>query len=99
MSRSVYAKRLCSQRRPGMKRLHQRGAALPFGESQIMEHGLLMLAGAGIYRLDADWYPVQAGDVIWMACYCPQWFDAVGDTPPAMSITRILTAYRFDAVH
>ena len=46
MSRSVYAKRLCSQRRPGMKRLHQRGAAVPFGESHIMEHGLLMLAAA-----------------------------------------------------
>ena len=57
---------------------YQPGAALPFVETHIMEHGLLMLRGQGIYRLDADWHPVQAGDVIWMAPYCPQWFAAVG---------------------
>jgi (S)-ureidoglycine aminohydrolase len=60
---------------------YQPGAALPFVETHIMEHGLLMLAGQGIYRLEVDWYPVTAGDVIWMAPYCPQWFTAVGDTP------------------
>jgi (S)-ureidoglycine aminohydrolase len=60
---------------------YQPGAALPFVETHIMEHGLLMLAGQGIYRLENDWYPVTAGDVIWMAPYCPQWFAAVGDTP------------------
>jgi len=46
-----------------------------------MEHGLVMLKGQGIYRLDADWHPVQTGDVIWMAPYCPQWFGALGKTP------------------
>ena len=46
-----------------------------------MEHGLLMLEGGGIYRLGDDWYPVQAGDVIWMAPYCPQWFGALGKPP------------------
>lgn len=61
--------------------VYQPGAALPFVETHIMEHGLLMLAGAGVYRLDDDWHPVQAGDVIWMAPYCPQWFAAVGDEP------------------
>lgn len=60
---------------------YEPGAALPFVESHIMEHGLLMLAGAGIYRLESDWHPVQAGDVIWMAPYCAQWFAAVGDVP------------------
>lgn len=59
----------------------QPGATLPFVETHIMEHGLLMLQGQGIYRLDADWHPVQAGDVIWMAPYCPQWFVATGKTP------------------
>ncbi len=54
------------------------GARLPFVETHIMEHGLLMLAGEGIYRLENDWYPVTAGDVIWMAPYCPQWFAATG---------------------
>jgi (S)-ureidoglycine aminohydrolase len=50
-------------------------------ESHIMEHGLLILGGGGVYRLDADWYSVQTGDVIWMAPYCLQWFAAVGDGP------------------
>ena len=59
---------------------YQPGATLPFVETHIMEHGLLMLKGQGIYRLDADWHPVQAGDVIWMAPYCPQWFVAMGPT-------------------
>ena len=60
---------------------YQPGATLPFVETHIMEHGLLMLSGHGIYRLDADKYPVTAGDVIWMASYCPQWFIAQGKTP------------------
>ncbi len=60
---------------------YQPGATLPFVETHIMEHGLLMLQGQGIYRLDADWHPVQAGDVIWMSSYCPQWFVAMGKTP------------------
>ncbi len=57
------------------------GAALPFVETHVMEHGLLMLAGAGVYRLESEWYPVQAGDVIWMAPFCPQWFVALGSEP------------------
>ena len=60
---------------------YQPGATLPFVESHIMEHGLLMLTGQGIYRLDSDWHPVKAGDVIWMAPYCPQWFVAMGRVP------------------
>ena len=39
------------------------------------------LEGGGIYRLDADWHPVTAGDFIWMGPYCPQWFGALGKTP------------------
>jgi (S)-ureidoglycine aminohydrolase len=60
---------------------YQPGATLPFVETHVMEHGLVMLKGQGIYRLDADYHPVQAGDVIWMAPYCPQWFVAMGKTP------------------
>jgi (S)-ureidoglycine aminohydrolase len=57
------------------------GATLPFVETHVMEHGLLMLAGQGIYRLEDSWYPVATGDAIWMAPYCPQWFVAMGKTP------------------
>src|SRR5688572_4689112 len=60
---------------------YQPGATLPFVETHVMEHGLLMLAGQGVYRLEQSWYPVAAGDVIWMAPYCPQWFVAMGKTP------------------
>jgi (S)-ureidoglycine aminohydrolase len=59
----------------------QPGAALGMVEMHIMEHGLMMLAGGGIYRLGEHWYPVMAGDFIWMAPYCPQWFGAIGKTP------------------
>lgn len=57
------------------------GASLPMVEIHVMEHGLLMLSGGGIYRLDNHWYPATAGDFIWMAPYCPQWFGALGKTP------------------
>jgi (S)-ureidoglycine aminohydrolase len=60
---------------------YQPGAALPQVEIHIMEHGLLMLDGAGVYRLGDSWYPVQAGDIIWMKSYCPQWFVAMGKEP------------------
>jgi (S)-ureidoglycine aminohydrolase len=60
---------------------YQPGAALPFVETHVMEHGLLMLSGGGIYRLGDHWYPVAEGDFIWMAPFCPQWFGALGKTP------------------
>lgn len=59
---------------------YQPGAALAMVEIHVMEHGLLMLQGGGIYRLDNSWYPVTEGDFIWMGPYCPQWFGALGKT-------------------
>jgi (S)-ureidoglycine aminohydrolase len=60
---------------------YQPGAALSMVEIHVMEHGLLMLEGGGIYRVGDAWYPVAAGDFIWMAPYCPQWFGALGKVP------------------
>ena len=60
---------------------YQPGAALSMVEMHVMEHGLMMLEGGGIYRLDDAWYPVAAGDFIWMGPWCPQWFGAVGKVP------------------
>jgi (S)-ureidoglycine aminohydrolase len=57
------------------------GASLSMVEIHVMEHGLLLLEGGGIYRLGDSWYPVQAGDFIWMSAYCPQWFGALGKKP------------------
>jgi (S)-ureidoglycine aminohydrolase len=58
--------------------VYQPGASLSMVEMHVMEHGLLMLEGGGIYRLGDSWYPVTAGDFIWMAPWCPQWFGAIG---------------------
>ena len=60
---------------------YQPGASLNMVEVHVMEHGLLMLEGGGIYRLGDAWYPVTAGDFIWMAPFCPQWFGAIGKQP------------------
>jgi (S)-ureidoglycine aminohydrolase len=60
---------------------YQTGATLPFVETHVMEHGLYMRSGQGVYRLGESWYPVQQGDTIWMAAYCPQWFVAMGKGP------------------
>jgi (S)-ureidoglycine aminohydrolase len=60
---------------------YQPGASLAMVEVHVMEHGLLMLEGSGIYRLGDSWYSVAAGDFIWMAPFCPQWFGAIGKIP------------------
>ncbi|BBN96650.1 double stranded beta-helix domain containing protein, glxB [Deinococcus grandis] len=54
------------------------GATLPYTEVHYMEHGLLMLSGEGLYKLQEAYYPVQTGDVIWMGAHCPQWYGALG---------------------
>ncbi len=59
----------------------QPGATLPLVEIHVMEHGLMLLEGAGVYRLGDNYYPITAGDVIWMASYCPQWWVAMGKKP------------------
>jgi (S)-ureidoglycine aminohydrolase len=61
--------------------VYQPGAALSQVEMHVMEHGLVMLDGGGIYRLGDSWYSVTAGDFIWMGPWCPQWFGAIGKVP------------------
>ena len=61
--------------------VYQPGASLRMVEMHVMEHGLIMLEGGGIYRLGDSWYPVTAGDFIWMGPWCPQWFGALGKVP------------------
>ncbi|CAA6656479.1 unnamed protein product [Spirodela intermedia] len=56
----------------------QPGEYLNVKEVHYNQHGLLLLEGQGIYRLGDDWYPVQAGDAIWMAPFVPQWYAALG---------------------
>lgn len=48
------------------------GAVIPFMETHIMEHGLYVLEGKAVYRLNSDWVEVEAGDFMWLRSYCPQ---------------------------
>lgn len=57
------------------------GTALDLVEVHIMEHGLYVLEGQFIYRLDEAYHPVQAGDTIYMGPFCPQWCAAFGRVP------------------
>jgi (S)-ureidoglycine aminohydrolase len=61
--------------------VYQPGASLRMVEMHVMEHGLIMLEGSGIYRLGDSWYPVTEGDFIWMGPWCPQWFGAISKVP------------------
>mmetsp|Transcript_1930 Transcript_1930/g.2159 ORF Transcript_1930/g.2159 Transcript_1930/m.2159 type:complete len:304 (-) Transcript_1930:222-1133(-) len=54
------------------------GEYLNVKELHYNQHGLLLLEGQGIYRLSDKWYPVQAGDVIYMAPFVTQWYGALG---------------------
>lgn len=48
------------------------GAVIPFAETHVMEHGIYVLEGKAVYRLNDDWVEVQAGDFMWLRAFCPQ---------------------------
>ena len=48
------------------------GAVIPFPETHVMEHGLYVLQGKAVYRLNQDWVEVEAGDFMWLRAFCPQ---------------------------
>ena len=48
------------------------GAAIPFPETHVMEHGLFVLEGKAVYLLNEDWVEVEAGDFMWLRAFCPQ---------------------------
>ncbi|MBN9065986.1 MAG: (S)-ureidoglycine aminohydrolase [Rhizobiales bacterium] len=48
------------------------GAVIPFPETHVMEHGLYVLEGKAVYRLNQDWVEVEAGDYMWLRAFCPQ---------------------------
>ena len=54
------------------------GTYFPFVETHIMQHGLYMLEGQGLYLLGREWHECWAGDFIWMGAYVPQQFYATG---------------------
>lgn len=59
----------------------QPGGVIPFPETHVMEHGLYVLQGKGVYRLNRDWVEVEAGDYMWLRAFCPQACYAGGSEP------------------
>ena len=59
----------------------QPGGSIPFAETHVMEHGLYVLQGKGVYYLNGDWKEVEAGDYMWLRAFCPQACYAAGTTP------------------
>lgn len=59
----------------------QPGAVIPFAETHVMEHGLYVLEGKAVYRLNQDWVEVEAGDFMWLRAFCPQACYAGGPQP------------------
>ena len=59
----------------------QPGGVIPFMETHVMEHGLYVLEGKAVYRLNADWVEVEAGDYMWLRAFCPQACYAGGPGP------------------
>ncbi len=59
----------------------QPGAVIPFAETHVMEHGLYVLQGKAVYRLNQDWVEVEAGDFMWLRAFCPQACYAGGPGP------------------
>ena len=57
------------------------GAVIPFMETHVMEHGLYVLEGKAVYRLNRDWVEVEAGDFMWLRAFCPQACYAGGPGP------------------
>jgi len=48
------------------------GAVIPFPETHVMEHGIYILQGKAVYKLNRDWIEVEAGDYLWLRAFCPQ---------------------------
>ena len=59
----------------------QPGGVIPFEETHAMEHGIYVLQGKAVYKLNSDWVEVEAGDFLWLRAYCPQACYAAGPGP------------------
>lgn len=59
----------------------QPGGTIPFEETHVMEHGLFVLEGKAVYRLNRDWVEVEEGDYMWLRAFCPQACYAGGPGP------------------
>ena len=56
----------------------QSGTSLPVIETHIMQHGIYVLQGKGLYYLGDRWHQIQKDDYIWLNNYTPQSFYCTG---------------------
>ena len=54
------------------------GASHGYLETHIQQHSMYFLQGKGMYNLDGDWMPLQAGDYVFMDSFVPQGCYGVG---------------------
>ena len=59
----------------------QPGGSIPFAETHVMEHGLYVLQGKAVSRLNEDWVECEAGDYMLLRAFCPQACYAGGPEP------------------
>lgn len=57
------------------------GRTIPFEETHVMEHGIYVLSGKGVYHLNRDWVECEPGDFLWLRAFCPQTCYAGGPEP------------------
>ena len=65
----------------------QPGGVIPLLETHVMEHGLYVLEGKAVYRLNRDWVEVEAGDYMALRAFCPQACYASG--PGAVPLSAL----------
>ncbi len=73
----------------------QPGSALPLVEIHVMEHGLLMLEGQGVYRLGDSWYPVRTATSSGWRPIARNGSSPWAKNPQAICITRTSTGIHF----
>ncbi len=54
------------------------GGVISFAETHVIAHGLYVLEGKFVCRLNQDCVEVEAGDHIWLRAFCPRAFYAGG---------------------
>lgn len=57
------------------------GGVIPFNETHVMEHGIYVLQGTAVYRLNREDHDVRPGDFLWLRAFCPQSCRAFGTEP------------------
>lgn len=74
------------------------GVYFSFVETHIMEHGLYMTKGRGMYWLNRDFIEVKESDFIYMAPFCPQFFYATGWTKSAYLLYKDVNRDYIDGI-